>query len=130
MSELVGKQLRDFFGEFLEYFHKNNTGIWRESTRIKIKLGIRKPLKRKKKITRKNVAEVIVNCNYERLGDFCFSCRLVSHTERFCEKFLDREGEVINKEWRAWLRPTPRRMGVTVKSKWCRRMAIPNGRKE
>lgn len=54
MTEPVGKQLGDFFGEFLEYDHKNNTSIWRESMRIKIKLDTRKPLKRKKKITRRN----------------------------------------------------------------------------
>lgn len=45
MSESVGKQLGDFFEEFLEYDHKNNTSIWRECMRVKIKLDVRKPLK-------------------------------------------------------------------------------------
>lgn len=94
MTEPVGKQLGDFFREFLEYDHRNNTSIWSESMRIRIKLDVRKPLKCKKKITRRNGAEVVVNCKYERLGDFCFTCGLVTHTERFCRKFLGhRSGE-------------------------------------
>lgn len=54
MSEEVGKQLGIFFGEFLEYDHKNNTSIWRKCMRIKVRLDVRKPLKRKKKILKRN----------------------------------------------------------------------------
>lgn len=72
MMEVVGKQLGNFFGEFLEYDPKNNTNIWRECMRVKVRLDVRKPLKRKKKITRRNGEEAIVSCKYERLGDFCF----------------------------------------------------------
>lgn len=99
MTEAVGKQLGDFFGEFLEYDHKNNTSIWREYMRIKVRLDVRRPLKRKKKITRRNGVEVIVSCKYERLGDFCFTCGVLTHTERYCRKFLSRDKEEVNKEW-------------------------------
>lgn len=40
MMESVGKQLGNFFGEFLEYDTKNNTAIWREFMRVRIKLDI------------------------------------------------------------------------------------------
>lgn len=84
MSEAVGKQLGDFFGEFLLYDARNNSSIWMEYMRIKIRIDVRRPLKRKKMITRKNGTKFVVNCKYERLGDFCFVCGLVSHTERYC----------------------------------------------
>lgn len=61
--------------------------------RIKIRLDVRKPLKRKKKIKRKNGTKVIVTCKYERLGDFCFAGGLVTHTERLCKGSLDYRGE-------------------------------------
>lgn len=89
MMEAVGRQLRNFFGEFLEYDVKNNTFIWRECMRIRIRMDIRKPLKRKKKIVRKDGSEFIVTCKYERLGEFYFSCGMVTHTDRFCRKLLD-----------------------------------------
>lgn len=90
MSEAVGKQLKIFFGEILAYDYKNNTSIWRELMRIKVRLDVRNPLKRKKKITKENGTEVIVSCRYQRLGDFCFTCGVMPHTERYCKKFLNR----------------------------------------
>lgn len=98
MSEEVGKQLENFFGEFIMCDVKNYTSIWRESMRLKMKIDVRKPLKRKKKITRINGTEFVVTCKYECLGEFCFSCGLVSHTERFCRKNLDKRGEEGEKE--------------------------------
>lgn len=120
MSESVGQQLGNFFGEFLEYDHKNNASLWRECMRIKVRLDVRKPLKRKKKIIKKNGSEVVVSCKYERLGDFCFTCGILTHTERYCRKFLSRSEEVISKDWGSWLRAPPRRMSGPAKSKWLR----------
>lgn len=54
MSEGVGKQLGNFLGEFLEYDSKNNSRIWREFMRIRVRLDVRKPLKRRKKVMKKN----------------------------------------------------------------------------
>lgn len=98
MSESVGKQLGNFFGTLLEYDPNNNKSIWREYMRIRINVDVRKPLKRKKKIIRKNASEFIVQCKYERLGDFCFRCGLLYHTERFCQKKFQQQGDV-EKEW-------------------------------
>lgn len=120
MTEGVGKQLGDFFGVFQEYDHKNNSSIWRESMRLRIKLDVRRPLKRRKKIIKKNGTESWVTCKYERLGDFCFTCGLMSHTERYCSKFLEKGSEEINREWGSWLRAPPRRMAGPAKSKFLR----------
>ncbi|XP_074327265.1 uncharacterized protein LOC141665185 [Apium graveolens] len=98
MTEAVGVQLGNFFGTYITYDNKNNSSIWREYMRIKVRIDVRKPLKRKKKIKRKNGSEFVVSCKYERLGDFCFACGLVSHTERFCRRTLDSRGEGSSKE--------------------------------
>lgn len=81
MMEAVGKQLGNFFGEFLEYDTKNNASIWREYMRVRIRIDVRKPLKPKKKIVKKDGTEFTVTCKYERLGEFCFSCGMVTHTD-------------------------------------------------
>lgn len=120
MSEVVGKQLGNFFGEFLLYDEKNNSSIWRECMRIKIRLDVRRPLKRRKKITRKNGQDFVVTCKYERLGDFCFLCGLVSHMERFCRRNIDRRDREADREWGSWLRASPRRMATQISSKWLR----------
>ncbi|KAL8156424.1 hypothetical protein AgCh_001495 [Apium graveolens] len=82
MTEAVGRQLGNFFGSFLAYDPNNNTSIWRESMRIRIQVDVRKPLKRKKKICKRDGSECIVNCKYERLDDFCFTCGMLTHTDR------------------------------------------------
>lgn len=119
MSEVVGKQLGNFFGSFLEYDARNNSSIWREYMRLKVRIDVRKPLKRKKKIVKKDKSEVMVVCKYEKLGDFCFICGLVSHTERFCKKKLEADVPVV-KEWGQWLRAAPRKGFGSSKSKWLR----------
>lgn len=60
MTEIAGKQLGNFFGSFIAYDPNNNSSIWREYMRIKISIDVRQPLKRKKKICRKNGTECIV----------------------------------------------------------------------
>lgn len=88
--------------------------------RLRIKVDVRKPLKRKKKICRKDGTEIIVQCKYERLGDFCFICGLVTHTERFCRAKQDESGTEITRDWGGWLRAPPRRAAGQEKSKWLR----------
>lgn len=98
MTKTVGKHLGNFFGTFIEYDANNNSSIWREFMHLKIKVDVRKPLKRKKKICKKDKTEVIVQCKYEKLGDFCFICGLLSHTERFCKKKFEGDGSLITRE--------------------------------
>ncbi|XP_074376886.1 uncharacterized protein LOC141718404 [Apium graveolens] len=86
MLEAVEKQLGNFFGSFFEYDSNNNSSIWREFMRLKIRVDVRKPLKRKKKICKRDKSEVIVHVKYERLGYFCFTWGLLTHIERFCKK--------------------------------------------
>lgn len=78
--------------------------------RVRIRIDVRKPLKRKNKIVKKDGKEFIVECKYERLGEFCFSCGLVSHTDRFYRNSIDRGNEVVVKEWGSWLRAPPCRV--------------------
>lgn len=103
-QRLWENNLITFFGEFLLYDMKNNSSIWRECIRVKIRLDVRKPLKRKKKITRKDGTEFVVICKYERMGEFCFTCGLLSHTERFCRRFIDKRSDDMEKDWGSWLR--------------------------
>lgn len=52
--------------------------------KLQIKVDVRLPLKRKKKISRKNKEDFVVNCKYERFRDLYFFCGILSYTERFC----------------------------------------------
>lgn len=87
---------------------------------IRIRLDVRRPLKRKKKITKKDGSAFVVMCKYERLGEFCFVCGMLTHTECFCRKNLESRDETTVREWGSWLRAPPRRVAMQGKSKWLR----------
>lgn len=65
--------------------------------RIRIKINVMYPLKKKKKICRKNKIEFVINCKYEKLGNFYFLCGLLSHTEYFYKKKFEGETSGIIK---------------------------------
>lgn len=76
--------------------------------RIRVRVDVRVPLKRKKKNCKKDESEFIVSCKYEKLGEFCFVCGLLTHTEQLCKKKMDGAVEGSNREWGPWLRSPPR----------------------
>lgn len=86
--------------------------------RIKTKVDVRVPLTRKKKICRKDKTECIVNCKYEKLGDFYSICGMLTHTERFCRKRLEDGVDGAARGWGSWVRAPPRRGAAQGRSKW------------
>lgn len=64
--------------------------------------------------------ECTVQCKYERLGDFCFVCGLVTHTERFCYQKYNGTTKDVVREWGPWLRAPARRAGGQDRSKFLR----------
>lgn len=62
MIESVGKHLGNFFGSFVMYDASNNASIWREYMRLKIKVVVRLPLKKREKICRRDRSECVVSC--------------------------------------------------------------------
>lgn len=48
---------------------------------------------------------------------------MVTHTERYCNKFLNDSSEnreAMSKEWGVWLKAPPRRVAGSARSKWLR----------
>ncbi|XP_074364138.1 uncharacterized protein LOC141704875 [Apium graveolens] len=61
MSESIYRELGNFLGIFIEYDPNNNRGIWRNHMRVRIQVGVRKPLKRRKKVAGDNSKSLNVN---------------------------------------------------------------------
>jgi len=49
--------------------------------RIRVMVDVRKPFVCTKNIKKKGAAPVTVNLKYERLGIFCYYCRMLRHTK-------------------------------------------------
>lgn len=50
MSELVGKHLANYIGEFVDYDPSNNTSVWRAYMRLRVRIDVRQPLKKNRKV--------------------------------------------------------------------------------
>ncbi|CAN1729935.1 hypothetical protein LINPERHAP1_LOCUS785, partial [Linum perenne] len=116
-SEIVGKMIGAWMGEFLEYDEFNKFTREDPCMRIKVKIDIRRSLKREK-VIRKPSKELLVKFKYERLPTFCYICGRIGHIDRFCEiRFRIPEDQIV-KLWDKSLKAPPRRRVAEPSSRW------------
>ena len=78
-----------------------------------MKIDVTKKLVRGKKISLEGGEPKWVNFRYERLPNFCYRCRLLSHSLKECSEGRtpgEKEGE-SQLQYGAWLRGEPLRRG-------------------
>ncbi|CAN1822556.1 hypothetical protein LINPERHAP1_LOCUS30010 [Linum perenne] len=53
--------------------------------RLRVRLDVRQPLKREKKL--REAGDIVITCKfwYERLPNFCYICGKIGHIDRYCE---------------------------------------------
>lgn len=82
MTQKVCKDVGNYIGEFLESVRNNFTGIWRDYLRIRVRIQIDKPLKRRMKIKTVGGEWFWVTFKYEHISTFCFICGMLGHAEK------------------------------------------------
>ncbi|MBA0853204.1 hypothetical protein Goshw_014742 [Gossypium schwendimanii] len=83
MFEVVTKQLGCFIGVLLEYDASDIELRYKRIMGIRVRIDVRKPLKRKKKLAFSNGPPVYIRFEYEKLTLFCFLCGKLGHGESF-----------------------------------------------
>jgi hypothetical protein len=92
----VGEAIGGEMGEFLEMDKGEDGSAVGRFLRIKIRLDIRKPLMRGVSVHVEKEGELQplwCPVMYEYLPDFCFTCGIIGHIDRVCEKKLEK-GEI------------------------------------
>jgi len=117
MKEKVRMGLGNYIGEFLEYDGNNNSSLWREYMRLKVRFDIRQPLKIGK-IKANGGERCVVNFKYEKIGTFCFVCGVIGHSENKCEVRFSQPDVVIPKRWSNAIRENPWKLGGRASSQW------------
>ncbi|KAG8486531.1 hypothetical protein CXB51_020004 [Gossypium anomalum] len=109
------------FGNFLRKFLDYDTSIpflgSKTYMRIRVRLDVTTPLKRKKKIQVGGDLIVCARFKYEKLSLFCFICGKLGHSESYCPFRLRIEQSKIVFRWDLSLHVIPRRRS-TVMSGW------------
>ncbi|MCH91699.1 hypothetical protein A2U01_0012628 [Trifolium medium] len=89
--------------------------------RIRVMVDVRKPLVRSKKEKKKKGADaIIVQLKYERLGIFCYYCRLLCHTEDGCTQLFSIVEDDCVRSWGPELRVEVRQRNSNSGGRWLR----------
>lgn len=112
MTEMVGKLLENYSGEFLEFDKNNKSGPWRAYMRIRVCLDVSKPLKKERKVTMAGGEWNVVHFKYECIGIFCYLCGLLRHAVQFCVQRFALGEDTGERGWGSFLKAETRRGGV------------------
>ncbi|XP_037496906.1 uncharacterized protein LOC119371218 isoform X2 [Jatropha curcas] len=118
LNGIVGEGTARALGDF-----KTSMEAVFEFLRIKVKLDIRKPLKRKKKLIALSGEVYYVRFQYEKVFTICFLCGRIGHTESFCDLRLSKPREELILAWDDSLR-APVRRGARRQSSWIRSFGV------
>ncbi|OMO75565.1 Endonuclease/exonuclease/phosphatase [Corchorus olitorius] len=80
--------------------------IWRSFLRARVEIDTSRPLLPGFWVPRPGKDRLRVRLKYERLGDFCYACGKVGHTQKNCEANVDHGGL---KRFGPWMRAAPAR---------------------
>ncbi|XP_062112483.1 uncharacterized protein LOC133823643 [Humulus lupulus] len=126
MSDRVLKACGAYMGQFVESCPKNYTGIWREYLRVRVRINVELPLKRRMKVFTSQTDFFWANFKYERLPTFCFICGILGHSENFCHKMFDEGDENMARPYGLFMRAPERRGQKQIGARWLRdNMARP-----
>lgn len=79
-------------GSFISYDAKSIAHQEIDYMRVRVRLDVRKPLMRRKKLINDEGEAFFVRFKYERLILFCFLCGRLSHHDSYCDVRLHRKG--------------------------------------
>uniref|UniRef100_A0A803QI56 Reverse transcriptase n=1 Tax=Cannabis sativa TaxID=3483 RepID=A0A803QI56_CANSA len=120
MLERVVRDLGNYVGTFIKTDPNNFIGVWRDYLRVRVKINIECPLKRRKKVEKQGGVHCYANFKYEGLSTFCFIGGILGHSERFCEQLFHTPLDQIQKPYTLELKATPRRKNYAIGERWLR----------
>ncbi|KAM6593181.1 hypothetical protein CsatA_000884 [Cannabis sativa] len=120
MTERVVKEAAKVIGELVETDPKNNNGLWRDFMRVRVRVNIDQPIKRRMKLKKAGGEWFWAPFKYEFLPTFCYICGIIGHTENFCHKLFDTPEEAIVKPYGEWMRAQTRRKNYMLHSQYLR----------
>lgn len=92
VSETIFQSIADYIGGFVKSDPANINGVWKLYYRVRARMDVSKPIKRRMKIKKEGGAWSWINFKYERLSTFCFVCGKIGHSERDCYVVYENSG--------------------------------------
>ena len=90
MTEVVGRDIGNNMGRFIELDKRANQSDQAKFMRIRVELPVDKPLRRGGNVVGMEGDKYWVHFKYERLPTFCFFYGKIGHDMKHCNVCLDR----------------------------------------
>lgn len=118
ISESITVSLGNFVGSFVEYNSTFTSFIDDDELvmRIRVKMGIRNPLRRRKKLADLDGSFFYTHFSYERIHVFCYFREKLGHTDSFCDLLLHKSKCELKPLWGANLHVVVRRHQLSLSS--------------
>ncbi|GAU25702.1 hypothetical protein TSUD_216310 [Trifolium subterraneum] len=117
MCKPIGYLMGSHIGNYVKYDDINNCGSWMKYMRLWVAINVNELLEKSWIFERGGGEAVQVHFKYEKLGNFCFVCGIIGHTENFCSKRFEADYIVGEKGWGNYLRAEN---GGATANKWLR----------
>uniref|UniRef100_A0A803NVA0 CCHC-type domain-containing protein n=1 Tax=Cannabis sativa TaxID=3483 RepID=A0A803NVA0_CANSA len=127
MTLSVVTALGNFIGTFIESDPNNFVGVWRDFLRVRVRVNVDKPIKRRMKVSNDDSSWYWVNFKYEKLPTFCFICGKIGHAEKFCPRLFLKPLHLQEKPYNLELRASTQRRHSTFGVQWLRSGAAVRG---
>ncbi|XP_019180235.1 PREDICTED: uncharacterized protein At4g02000-like [Ipomoea nil] len=116
-ADFIAK-IGNYVGSFVMADPFNFGGTWKSYYRIRVRMNVLDPLKRRMKLMLRDGTSQWISFKYERLNTFCYCCGVLGHTDKFCKTVYE-EGILPEAfPFGSWLRAGPRRQVKPVGAKW------------
>ncbi|KAM6570884.1 hypothetical protein CsatA_014964 [Cannabis sativa] len=120
MTLSVVMALGNYIGTFIESDPNNFVGIWRDYLRVRVRINVDKPIKRRMKISIDNLSWYWTNFKYEKIPTFCFICGIIGHSEKFCPRLFLKPLHLHEKPYSLEQKATTQRRQSTFGAQWLR----------
>lgn len=128
MNEPMGSLLGNHVGKLLKYDFNNNFGPWRKYMRLRVAMEVTIPLKQCWEFERDGADPVTVFFKYENIGNFCYICGLLGHTDGFCPKRFEKGFIEGTRKWGPSLKAEVQGVqGGVATNPWLRNQGIGTG---
>lgn len=118
MSERIVQEVGNYINKFMASATTNFTGVWRDYLRVRVKIDVTKPLKRRIKIRSAGSDWFWISFKYENVQTFCVICGIRGHSEKFCSRLFTTPESEIAKPYGDFMRAPFKRHIKPISAKW------------
>ncbi|KAM6583995.1 hypothetical protein CsatB_010997 [Cannabis sativa] len=119
-TEWAIREAAKYIGTYVSSDPNNFQGVWRDYLRVRVKINVTEPLKRRMKFRSRNGDWFYAYFKYERVPTFCFICGIMGHAEKLCNKVYDIPASQIVKPYSLEMKAPLRRQNFLTASPWLR----------